>query len=301
MTAIICLAENDYWKGVCALTNATFKHNFKATIFVGYRGELPLWLLQIPKVNETYIVSTDLKIHPILLDTQRHLGFEKVFFIDYLIDSFDLSKFYFFDADCIPITDYSFFENWSRNHIAICEDECFSVLHENHPWKIYWKNILITEGFVNLSFNHPYINSGFLSLSKVHFQLIKRWKKLTLKLEKEGLNTNQFNKNPVSPIQGDQEILNMALMTFDSSELSVIGREAMGFKDPVYLMVHCTSSEKPWSKNYIYEFLKNGIAVSKSEKIFTNYLNLKFKCLKDSKLKITKVNIKLTSLLTRLF
>ena len=80
----------------------------------------------------------------------------------------------------------------------------------------------------------------------------------TIYRENKGLNTTSFNKSPLEPIQCDQEILNLELSTLNDNELSIIGKEGMGFQDPIYLMVHCTSAAKHGQKIFYYHF-KNSL------------------------------------------
>lgn len=303
MNAIICLAENNYWHGVIALVNSITKHQFKGTLFVGYRNDVPNWVCQFEKTGPNqYLINKDIKIQLTLLLTKRHLGYEKVFYIsDVIKNNKEISHLFYFDTDCIPIADFNYFEEWAHDHITLCSDECYTFIHRHHPWKIYWEKILTECHIDSYHLDHPYINSGYIGLGKKHFSLIEIWKSLTLYLADKGLDTTSFNKSPLQPIQGDQEILNLALCTLNENQLSIIGKEGMGFQDPVYLMVHCTSIEKPWSKNFLLSFLKTGVKISQREKVFLSYLNHPFQSLSTFKYFLKIFNIRLTSLLGRIF
>ncbi|MBD3750375.1 MAG: hypothetical protein IE931_12860 [Sphingobacteriales bacterium] len=302
MDVIICLAENSYWHGVAALVNSLIKCQFKGVLFVGYRGNLPTWINdQLSLVEgKTYRINEDIQLQLIEVNTKRHLGYEKAFFIAEVLKDPAIERLFYFDTDCIPIADYQFYLNWTDHHIGVCMDECFKFIHENHPWKLVWKEKLESFGYPSI-YQHPYINSGFLGLSKINFSLIDTWVNLTSRLEKEGLDTSSFNKNPLLAVQGDQEILNMALSTLPPSIISVIGPEGMGFTEPIYLMVHCTSAEKPWSKNFLWSFLKTGNRPSLREKIFLSFLNEDIMCMNKFKYSLKKINLTLTTLIARIF
>ena len=303
MNAIICLVENDYWNGVTAIINSAIRNNFLGTIYIGYRGALPVWLNKFDKGDaiDQYLISSKVNLKIIEIKSARHLGYEKPFFIADLIQSESIAHFFYFDIDCVSICNFDFYLKWSQEHIALCLDECFSTLHPNHPWKVYWRNKLTAFGFKVLELNHGYVNSGFIGASKINFDMITTWKAITLKLEKEGLDTKKFNKSPLLPIQGDQEILNMALMTKTQESLSIIGLEGMGFTEPCYLMVHCTKPAKPWKKLYLLDFIKNGYAISAREKRYLDYLTKPFNNIGEAKTLIKKIDIFMTKLLSRIF
>ena len=54
----------------------------------------------------------------------------------------------------------------------------------------------------------------------------------TIYRENKNLNTTSFNKSPLEPIQGDQEILNLELSPLNDNEFSIKGKEGMGFNIP---------------------------------------------------------------------
>lgn len=303
MNGIICLVENDYWNGVTAIINSSIRNNFLGTIYIGYRGELPVWLNKFDKGNALgqYLISPKVHLKIIEIKSVRHFGYEKPFFIAELIQSEAITHFFYFDVDCVSISNFDFYLKWSEHHIALCLDECFSMLHPNHPWKVYWQDKLTAFDFKILEYNHGYVNSGFIGASKINFDIISTWKTITLHLEKEGLDTKKFNKSPLLPIQGDQEILNMALMTKPQDSVSIIGLEGMGFTEPCYLMVHCTKPEKPWKKGYLLDFIKNGYAISAREKRYLDYLTKPLNNIGASKTLIKKIDIFITKLLARIF
>ena len=55
MSMVICtLFEGHFHYGVAALINSHFKYGFKGDIFIGYRGDEPVWA-STSKCNETFI------------------------------------------------------------------------------------------------------------------------------------------------------------------------------------------------------------------------------------------------------
>lgn len=303
MDALICLVEGSYWNGMTAIINSAIRNNFKGCIYLGYRGDLPKWLFQFHPANEFghFKVSENIELRCIKILTERHLGYEKPFFMNYIIENFTIENAFYFDVDCVSIANFDFYLNWCNQHIALCMDECFDQIHVHHPWKLYWTSKLIEFKYPINCLTHPYVNSGFIGLSKKNFDILNIWSNLILRLENEGLNTKIFNKQPLNPIQGDQEILNMALITKAVNHVSIIGKEGMGFTEPSYLMVHCTKPEKPWIKFYIKSFIKNGYPISRNEKLFLDYLIKPYNNLGKIKTTLKKIDIFISKILHRVF
>jgi hypothetical protein len=300
MNIVACLVENNYWHGVSALLNSLIKNNYKGRFCIGYRGNIPNWCRKLNQTDDAIIPKT-LIITLVELNCKRHLGYHKPFYLNELIKTYQPSKLYYFDVDCLPITNFDFFEKWSENHISVCMDECFTFVHKNHPWKLEWSSILEKNDLKVESIEFPYVNSGYIGLPAKHFSLITIWENITLYLENIGLNTNSFNKNPILPIQGDQEILNLTLCCIKESHLSIIGREGMGFQDPIYLMVHCTNFDKPWSCKHLSNFIQNGVSASNRDKKYFKYINLYTKSFSTFQMLLRSIDLKISSILNRIF
>jgi len=303
MNAIICLVEDSYWAGVTAIINSAIRNNFMGYIYIGYRGKIPKWIDKFEQIDDkqNYLINHNIQLKLVEIDSQRHLGFEKPFFIEKIINRAPLDFIFYFDIDCVSVCDFDFYLTWCKQHIGLCMDECYSSIHMNHPWKIYWKNKLNEYRLPLLELNHPYINSGFIGLSKINFDIITIWKSITIALENEGFDTKKLNKSPLLPIQGDQEILNMALMTKETHQVSIIGKEGMGFTEPCYLMVHCTKPEKPWEKLFLVDFIKKGYPIAAREKKYLDFLTKPYNNLGKTKTLFKKIDIFITQIASRIF
>lgn len=303
MTALICLVEGSYWAGITAIINSAIRNNFRGCIYIGYRGEVPAWLNKFEyfTAKQHYIINDKVQLKLVLIESERHLGYEKPFFINRIINLEKPNNLFYFDVDCVSVCDFDFYLNWCKHHIALCVDECYADIHTNHPWKIFWRKQLVDYGYQVAYSNHTYVNSGFVGLSSHNFDTIEIWKNITIKMEREGFNTQRFNKNPLLPVQGDQEILNMALMAKNEADVSVIGKEGMGFTEPCYLMVHCTKPEKPWAKHFFKDFIKNGYPISAREKKYLDFLTSPHNNLGKTKTLFKKIDTFMTKIASRLF
>lgn len=300
MNVVACLVENNYWHGVSALLNSLIKNNFKGMFCIGYKGDIPKWYQQLNQTDET-IIPKVLLISLTEINCERHLGYHKPFFLNELTKKYKPSKLFYFDVDCLPITNFDFFEKWTENHMSVCMDECFTFVHKTHPWKQEWKKIIEINNLKFETNDLPYINSGYIGIPNKYFALLPIWENITIYLESSGFNTKSFNKNPIHPIQGDQEILNLSLCCFKESDLSIMGREGMGFQDPVYLMVHCTNTNKPWSCKYLTRFILTGVSASNRDKLYFKYINLNTKSFSTYQLLLRRVDLKICSILKRIF
>lgn len=303
MNAIICLVEGSYWNGITAIINSAVRNNFFGCIYIGYRGTIPIWLKNFKQIDkqQSYIICHNIDLKLVEIDSKRHLGFEKPFFIEKIITTEPIDYVFYFDVDCVSVCNFDFYLNWCKQHIGLCMDECYGLLHINHPWKVYWQKKLSEYNLPVCELNHTYVNSGFIGLSKINFDVITIWKNITLLLEKEGFDTKNFNKSPLVPIQGDQEILNMALMTKKTNQVSIIGKEGMGFSEPCYLMAHCTKPQKPWDKLFLLDFIKNGYPISVREKKYLDFLTKPYNNIGKTKTLIKKIDIFMTKIAFRIF
>ncbi len=270
---IICLFDKEYHYGIAALANSLAASNFNGLVNVGYRGTLPFWVKQLKSIGEHYYLTTDIIIHFRLLDTEMHLGYYKPFFIKETIDTHTTTdKFYFFDADIVIKAPWSLFSNWLDKGVCICLDSNFHFLHHNHPWRKDWRKLAeVDEKLLNNT--HHYFNSGFLGIERHSIDLIKRWILFTEKYRETGGDVNQFEKAPYSSFKGDQDLLNAAITTSADIEISIMGKEGMGFTYPATIMEHAVGDFKPWNKNFLTQLIKVGRKPNMADHAYFSFCN----------------------------
>lgn len=300
MDCVCTFYEKHYDFGVAALCNSLSKSGFKGKIIIGYKLNLPFWIRQLKKVEKSiYILNDNIKLNFICLDeVPYHLGYHKAKFISYCLDNYpEIDTISYFDPDITIKAKWNFFKRWINAGVALASDNCYPFLHSNHPWRQDWINLFPNKTII--SYPEFYINSGFIGLKRNDEQLIKIWDKAIEIYKNEGGEIFSFERNAEEGLKGDQDLLNAALMYFPADRISVIGREAMGFIQPSYIMGHAINGVKPWKRSYVYDFLLNNTLPSFAEKLYFDNCTFPIKIFTNFKRKLKIVDLKIASALNR--
>lgn len=300
-TGICTLYQKEYNYGVAALLNSLFKSGYAGEFYIGFNESLPSWTLQLEKVSPyVYSINNQIIVHFLVVEQNMHYGYYKPFFINHLQTTYNLDKIYYFDPDICTIAKWDFFDNWVNSGISLCADNCYPYLASHHPWRDKWrlrfgfnKQVLINE---SLTF---YVNSGFVGLSKADDAIIETWMSVTKAYSDAGGNVKEFEKAPFRDIKGDQDLLNAAITISPSLRYSVIGREAMGFEDPAYIMAHAINGIKPWKRKFTQELIFKNMKPTTAEKLYIENCNSPIKVFSNVKKAIKRIDIKLASALNR--
>ncbi|MEO6549466.1 MAG: hypothetical protein ABIN94_15795 [Ferruginibacter sp.] len=298
--AIVCLFDGHYHLGLAALVNSLVKSNFKGFINTAYRGELPPWLNQLQSTgNNSYRVTKDVTIHFDLVDTVMNLAFYKPYFIAKTFQDYPLAnRLFYFDVDIVVNAPWAFFSNWLDGHVCLCLDSSYEYVHSNHPWRRDWKKLANVED----GFNNPetaYVNSGFIGITRKNIYLVQKWILLTDKFAELGGSVKEFFQDGHMSYKGDQDLLNAAITVSPEIELSLIGKEGMGFTQPAYLMTHAVAKDKPWNKNFISHLFRIGQKPSFSERNFFNYCETPIALFSSAVLRVKNINLFLATFLGR--
>lgn len=271
ITAICTLFEGHYHYGVASLSNSLYNYGFRGVIYVGYRGELPDWVIKgkkepIGKWKEAIVLAPNegMKLVFLALNSTYSLTNYKP---DFMLELWsDVAKnaegLFYFDPDIIINDSWSCFEQWIHCGVALCED-VNSPLQEFHPrrqgWKSYYKKYNI-----NLEFkNQIYVNGGFVGLLKKDISFLKLWIQLQEAMAKaiggleNSIFSNQNYNSTILKIEGfqifdksDQDALNATIEVYVGN-ISYLGKEGMGFEFGNVTMYHALGSPKPWMANHL--------------------------------------------------
>lgn len=272
MVAAICtLFEGHYHYGVATLSNSLYKEGFRGIIYVGYRGDLPTWVLKgkkesIGKWKESIVLVPIEGLKLIFLKLSTHYSLTN-YKPDFMLELWEgpakeTDALFYFDPDIVLNDSWISFEQWVNCGVAVCED-INSPLQEFHPrrvgWRTYFKVFNIDLKFVN----QIYVNGGFIGLLKNDISFLKLWIQIQEKMGQSigGLESSIFSKQAVEGTvfklyeykifsKSDQDALNATIEAYNGT-ISYFGKEGMGFEMGHTTMYHALGGNKPWLMNYL--------------------------------------------------
>ena len=270
-SAICTLFEGNYHYGVATLSNSLYKQGFRGTIYVGYRGELPNWILKgkkapIGKWKEAVTLNPveGMQLVFLPLITKYSLTNYKPNFMLELWKGLakEAAALYYFDPDIVINDSWSCFEQWANCGVAVCED-VNSPLQEFHPrrqgWKTYFKKYNIDLQYKN----QIYVNGGFVGLLKKDISFLTLWIKLQESMGDVigGLDKSIFSNltynSTILKMEGfqifdksDQDALNATIEAYNGA-ISYMGKDGMGFDSGKAIMHHALGKYKPWNVNFM--------------------------------------------------
>lgn len=276
---MICtLFENQYHFGLAALTNSLYHQGYRGSIFAGYRGALPEWT-SAAKENESlkwpgarsFDVEDGLQLHFLPLETDYHLTNYKPDFMLRLWEgpAKEATEMFFFDPDIVINAKWDLFRKWVDCGVALCED-VNSPISSHHPRRIAWRQYFGAKGF-SLQFKDSiYVNGGFVGVRKKDQSFLKAWKDIqeamafqigglnrsAIPFEIKGDRISQDDQSLFSPFgRTDQDALNATVEAWEG-DVSLVGKEGMGFKNGTSLMFHALGRPKPWFRKPLAQTLK---------------------------------------------
>ncbi|MFZ2449502.1 MAG: hypothetical protein WAW36_03170 [Methylovulum miyakonense] len=318
MNSTICtLFEGDYHYGVAALTNSLYANGFSGTIYAGYRGLLPKWTENakqqaVGKWSDALVldVAEGLQLIFIPLTTDYHLTNYKPDFMLELLDdpAKNTDAIFYFDPDICVAEQWRFFEEWVSCGVALCED-VYSPLPENHPRRIGWRGYFLKYNFV-LKFRAPeYVNGGFVGIAKEHFSFLKLWRDLqvamvdhigTFAASKLSRGASYKSKGFANCFDSsDQDALNAASEATEF-HLSVIGKEAMGFRFGGTILPHAIGNGKPWQRINLTQALL-GRSPRFVDKLFWKSVSTPIECFQPITVLMYRIDLILATAVSRFY
>lgn len=319
-SAVCTVFEGHYHYGVAALSNSLYRHGFRGTIYVGYRGELPKWVLkgkkaQMDKWDEAIILNPveGIQFAFLPLKTNYSLTNYKPDFMQELWEgpAKNAEALFYFDPDIIINDSWACFEQWVNCGVALCED-VNSPLQEFHPrrvgWRNYFKNVKI-----DLKYKNPtYVNGGFIGLLKKDSLFLSLWIKLQESMGpaigglENSIFLNQTYHSTITKMEGfqifdksDQDALNATVEAYNGN-ISFMGKEGMGFGPGKVIMFHALGNPKPWNINFLIRAFQGKVP----RRLDEFYLkNTNYPILVHSKLEIKyrKLSFKIAKLIGRFY
>ena len=304
--SVICtLFEKHYHHGVAALANSLYASNFRGTLYAAYRGELPAWANE--RVDEggghaILQLAEGFNIHFAPQSTDEMLANIKPRLIREVWERYgdSLDMVFYIDCDIIVKSPWSYFEEWCRLGVALCED-LNSPLHATHPIRLKWKAYYATFGIEYNPSDNLYVNGGFVGIHRDYLAFNDLWddlqekmKQHTGKQDKIGID-NRWNMFHYM----DQDALNVAKDLY--ARVSIMEKKAMDFDRIGYVMSHAAGTKKPWKRNHIRDVFAHGAKPSATDKFYWNNVSYPIKLYPSSYVKRKKLAINTATFVARFF
>ena len=276
--SVICTVfERTYHLGVGALVNSLHRAGYRGTLYAGYRGALPPWVPDAAARSGqdfSYEAAPGLDIFFAFQATDEMLANIKPELIRQVWDRYGdrgLENVFYVDCDIVIKARWEHFENWAAQGVALVED-MNSPLNINHPLRKQWRDYYAQFGIDYRPADCTYVNGGFVGVNRRYREFTDLWdtvqqhmKVYTGKQDRIGIadRWNMFHFM-------DQDALNVAKDL--TPEVSIMGRDAMDFGRPGYVMSHAAGRNKPWDKPYVSNILKKGARPSSSDKLYWQHV-----------------------------
>lgn len=268
-------------------------------MYVGFRGELPPWAGSANDQGE-YLqlnINEELTVRFVNLTTDMHLAAYKPEWMRRIIRDFEpvADSIFYFDPDIVINCQWSFFEDWVRLGIALCQD-VNGCMPADHPVRLHWKRYLDGQGYSTHRELNVYYNSGFIGLARESFEALEIWESLinkSLQGELDVLNGWPAIHRTDVYWGFDQDTMNMMAMATPYS-LSTMGPESMEFVPGGMVMSHAVGAKKPWNKPYLRCALR-GEPPTRADKAYWQYVEAPIRLYSKTSLLLNRLRVKLAA------
>lgn len=299
-TAVCVLVEGSYFHGMAVLLNSLIRSGFVGELIVGYRGDLPPWLVALHGNGSSASspVAEHVTLRLVSITSDWHLTNLKAAFMQQIFDEInpDLQVLFYFDADILVNCAWANFERWVRHGVVLVLDMAETYMPAQHAFRREWSAMAERCGRTSRAVN-GYVNGGCVGLSRAHIEIVRVWGALMARLHSEGLDMRKIVAPDGMPeyAKMDQDILNAAVMATDVP-LSLLGVEAMDIFPSANIMTHYMIFSKPWRRRYIVDALK-GFPPSRNEWYFWNLVNNPVQSMTPSELRAARRRLKIARLI----
>jgi hypothetical protein len=264
MNISLCtLFERNYHYGVAALSNSLVSAGFAGSLWVGYRGALPAWIVDSPEfdpVKARLQVTPAFSLNMVAVDTPLHFVYYKAQFLRRVVEEFapETDVVAYLDPDIVLKCNWPSFTGWfTEDGISLVEDVNWSF-PARHPKRLQWNTFFADHGLYPCRELERYYNSGFIVVSRKNLGFLDLWSKTCELVMKHNAGTEEQVKAGTAAdlfYSTDQDALNAALAMSDIP-LNTAGMEAMDFSPGGYYLSHAIGSNKPWLGNHLRQALR---------------------------------------------
>jgi hypothetical protein len=273
-SGICTLFEGNYHLGLAAFLNSLVHADYSGTVWAGYRGAPPPWLDQLEKTateGQEFIIAGRVRLVLLQLTTPIHLtNYKPQFMLDLLQGpARECEYLWYFDPDICLRAQWTFFADWQRYGIALCQELVNNNLPEDAPLRHEWMEIASSLGLKNPRPLSRYYNGGLVGVSAIHTSFLDSWRRLIDHAPSLGLDLREMMPgNRDMPLHAtDQDALNIAAM-YSEFPLSTLGPQGMGFLSGDVKMYH-TVAQKPWNGSFLLRALAGNPPTNAMKFFFT--------------------------------
>jgi len=272
--AICSLFEGDYHLGLAAFVNSLVRSGYKGTVWAGYRGALPPWITQLKQIESSipneFQVTDDVRIVFLELTTNFHLtNYKPDFMLRLLENEARESKYlWYFDPDIFLLANWSYFANWQKHGVALCQEVVDNILPADAPLRKQWMELAERIGFRDPRPVNHYYNAGMVGVPAEHNEFLKEWKRLMELEESLGYDLRYMGhgRREMPFSMSDQDALNIAIM-YTKSPLTTLGPQGMGFIFGASMIMYHAVGQKPWRGSFLLRALR-GMSPSGAMKFY---------------------------------
>lgn len=300
MHAVATLFEKDHYLGVGSLINSLIANGYHGIVYIGYRGDLPIWCSGLDQISEgVFRATTDTTISFVGIESTKHLAVLKPkFLLDILGLDESLGSIFYFDPDIVVKCRWSFFEEWAGFGVALCQEIANGYMPNNHPIRCHWRAWGCERGMACNREMNQYFNSGFVGVQRRFSSFLDVWNRVLIETERAGFGAEQIVRDRSMPFSTwDQDAMNIAVMESDVP-LSTLGPEGMDFIDSGFTMSHAIGSDKPWRKKFAKSALK-GEPPSKADKGWLAHCLRPIQVLSPMQVRMKKLDLRIGAAIGR--
>jgi hypothetical protein len=308
MNISLCtLFEGNYHYGVAALSNSLVSAGFSGSLWVGYRGTLPGWIVDSPTFDAAkgrLQVTPTFALNMVALDTPLHFVYYKAEFLRRVAEEFapETDVVAYLDPDIVLKCDWPSFTAWfTEDGISLVEDVNGSF-PARHPKRLLWNTFFAGHGLPPRRELERYYNSGFIVLSRKNLGFLDLWKKTCELVAAHNAGTRQQVKAGDAAslfYSTDQDALNAALAMCDIP-LNTAGMEAMDFAPGGYYLSHAIGSNKPWLGNHLRQALR-GFPPSAACKAYLHFAEGPIKAHPEGDLRRQRLSVRVAAAIGRFY
>jgi hypothetical protein len=255
MSLLICsLFEAHYHFGLAALVNTLHRAGFRGSLVAGFRGSPPPWA-----PSEGWHAFGGLQLQLRRVETEAALTNFKPEFLGRLLEENPAcDAIAYLDPDILVKAPWSYLEAGIRGGSAFVADAHAVQVSRHHPFRAAWKTIAQRAGLTVFEPALPYVNAGFIGLTRERaLHLLPGWQRvLDLILQDCGDSRILHKGNLLDPFNYfDQDALNVALQCSDEPP-AIWPCDAMDFGTQGSLLCHAAGGPKPWLRSYFKELIR---------------------------------------------